>query len=218
MAFRSATALASAGTQTTAVINVPAGAAIDDIALVGIYIESAAVITAPSGFTSKIDLGTSPTARGRLNVFWKRLTAADTGTYSFSWTGSTFRAATAGLWSGRITTGDPFDGTPGSNETTSAATTAPATATASVAGGDGVLMATSFTGTGQSWTPPASYTERIDNTVIMLDSRDAMSSGSTGSIGPTAVVSDFIKHMNGILLPAATAYPFELLTPTPRYF
>src|SRR5690242_21640761 len=108
MAFRSSASLSGASTNG-ALVPVPAGAAANDVASVGLYIEDTVTVTPPIGFTVKADLRTLATSRGGLIVYWKRLTGADSGTYSFTWTGTPWRAAISGLWSGRTTSGDPFD-------------------------------------------------------------------------------------------------------------
>lgn len=199
MAFRSSSNLAGASA-ANAVVTVPAGATILDIALVGLYMESAAAVAPPAGFTNKVSLQTSVASRGRLDVFWKRLAAADTGTYSFTWTGATFRAAVGGLWSGRRTTGDPFD-TIGTAESTVAGTTLNVSTSPSLPLGDAVGLWTDFATSG-SWTPPASYTERQDQGTITLDTRDAIPAGATGNVTATQVVSDFLKGFLGVLAPA----------------
>lgn len=202
MAFRSSSNLAGASA-ANAVVTVPAGATILDIALVGLYMESAAVVTPPAGFTNKVSLQTSVASRGRLDVFWKRLAAADTGTYSFTWTGATFRAAVGGLWSGRRTTGDPFD-TVGTAENTVIGTTLNVSTSPGSAFGDAVGFWTDFSG-GNAWTPPASYTERQDLDVITFDSRDAVAAGTTGNVSATATISGFMKAFLGVLAPAGAA-------------
>jgi hypothetical protein len=210
MAFRSSSLLAIGGSAvTTAAVPVPAGAANLDIAAVGLYMESAAAVTPPAGFTNKVSLQTSPTTRGRLDVFWKRLTGADSGTYTFTWTGATFRSAACGLWSGRITTGDPFDnfvlGT-GSAESTVTQTTLNVSASPVTALGDAVGFWTNFAG-GNAWTFPTNYTERVDNDTTTLDTRDAIASGATGNVTATANVSGFLKAFLGVLAPAGAAAP-----------
>jgi hypothetical protein len=200
--YRSSSQLAGASAANAAV-PVPAGAAIGDIAVVGIYLESAATITPPSGFTNKASLATSPTARGRLEVFWKRLTAADSGTWSFTFT-STFRAAAAGLWSGRVATGDPFDATPGTAESTSGVTTLNVSTSPVASLGDAVGFWTNFNG-GGAFTAPGSYTERQEvSGVITLDTRDAVAAGSTGNVTATCTITDFMKAFLGVLAPASS--------------
>src|SRR6266542_3694401 len=178
MAFRSSSLLAGAGTNGAAV-PVPTGATNLDIAVVGLYIEDTITITPPLGFTLKADLRTSATLRGGLVVYWKRLTGADSGTYSFTWTTTPtpWRGANCGLWSGRTTSGDPFDGTVGTAESTTQVTTLNVSTSPAAANGDAVGFWTSFNG-GTSFTAPTNYTERADNADVMcLDSRDAVTSG-----------------------------------------
>lgn len=189
----------AAGTGAGAAITVPSGAAALHIATVGIYLESTAPITPPAGFTNKASLQTSATARGRLDVFWKRLTGADSGTYSFTFS-STFRSAACGLWSGRVTTGDPFDGfVAGSTaESVAAVTTLNVSATPAAALGDSVGFWTNFNG-GGGFTQPTNYLERADTAVLTMCTRDAIASGATGNVTATQTISDFMKAFLGVL-------------------
>jgi hypothetical protein len=199
-----------------AAVPVPSGAAVDDIGVVGIYLESTAAITPPSGFTNKVSLATSPTARGRLDVFWKRLIAADSGTWSFTFA-STFRAAAAGLWSGRVTSGDPFDATPGTAESTVGVTTLNVSTSPVAPLGDAVGFWTNFNG-GGAFTPPGSYTERQEvSGVICLDTRDAVASGSTGNVTATCTITDFMKAFLGVLAPAGAAPTSKAPRPVTQY-
>lgn len=208
MAHRSSSLLDD-GNGANAIITVPTGAAVDDIAVAGIYKENAASITTvPSGFNLKAQLDTSPTARGSLWVYWKRLIAADSGSYTWSWTGSTWRGAVCGLWSGRVTTGDPFDGF-GTAQSTTGVTVLNVEAIPAAADGDAVGMWTNFNG-GATWTPPANYTERQDSNVLTLDTRDAVAVGSTGSISATSTITDFMKAFLGVLAAAGTGTAMNL--------
>lgn len=197
MAFRSSTVV-NGSSAASAAPAVPTGAATGDIAVVAIYKENAAAITAPAGFTNKVALTTSPTTQGSLHVYWKRLTAADSGTYSFTWTGSTWCAAVCGLWSGRVASGDPFDGTVGTAESVGSVSTLNVSTSPATASGDAVGVWTNFNG-GATFTPPTNYTERHDDPVITLDTRDNVASGSTGNTTATATVSDFMKAFLGVL-------------------
>lgn len=202
MAFRSSTGF-TPGSGNSLAINVPAGAAIDDIAVVGIYKENDRAITPPAGFTQKAALATSASARGSLYVFWKRLDAADTGTYTFTWgAGGVWRSAACALFSGRITTGDPFDGTVGTAESTTAVSTLNVSTSPAAAGGDAVDFHTNFQG-GNAYTAPTDYTERQDLDVIGMFTRDAVASGSTGNVTATSNVSGFQKAFLGVLAVAA---------------
>lgn len=198
MAYRSSQSLTGASS-AAANVPVPSGAANLDIAVVGIYKESTAnITTVPGGFTLKTTLNTSATARGSLYVFWKRLTGADSGTYNFAWSGSAWRAAASGLWSGRVTSGDPFDGTVGTAESTTSVSTLNVSTSPANANGDAVGYWTDFTG-GNAFTQPTSYSERVDIDVIGMFSRDTVASGSTGNVSATANVSGFMKAFLGVL-------------------
>ena len=121
MAYRSGTSTAySSGTAPT--IAVPTGAAVDDIAIIETYVEwSSGTITPPSGFTlegSAIAQTGIPWLHYR---YWKRLTAADTGNYAFTISPTDNWLLVCGLWSGRATSGSPFD--TGSGASVSAGTT-----------------------------------------------------------------------------------------------
>jgi peptidoglycan/xylan/chitin deacetylase (PgdA/CDA1 family) len=94
-------------------VPVPSGAAAGDVvvAAVSTWGTSAPTVTAPSGFTLKATY-TGTTASGGADttrIYWKRLTAADTGSYRFSWSGSRWAAGQAVAMSGAVTSGDPIE-------------------------------------------------------------------------------------------------------------
>lgn len=111
MAYRSSSVRASADTDSSSIsIPVPSGAAIGDIALVGIgqwNTGGAEAITGvPAGFALITSLQAIPV---KTSMYWKRLTAADTGNYTFT------KAAGSGWWNGacilltgRLASGDPI--------------------------------------------------------------------------------------------------------------
>jgi hypothetical protein len=200
MAWRANGTAITPGSGTSAAPAFPAGTAQDDILVAFIYLESAATITAPSGWTLLRDLSTSATTRGRMVVYWKRHAGASENTSpSWSWTGSTWRGGVIGAWSGRVTTGDPWDDHD-VLENSAQATSAPVATTTTQAGDDLVLASTSFAAMSTSWTAPANYTERTDTTVLTVDTRDDYQTvGSSGSVGPTANASDWIKTFHAAL-------------------
>lgn len=215
MAYRSSSQYAPGSNGTTAVLPVPTGAAIGDIVVVGIYKENTAAVSPPDGtWTSKASLTTSGGTHGALHVLWKRLTAADTGTYTFTWTGSAFRAGAAGAWSGRIATGDPFDGTVGTSEPGATSTTVNVSTSPTGSNGDAVGFWTNFNG-GASFTAPTNYTQRQSvSSVIAMETRDAVASGSTGNVTATCTITDWMKAFLGVLAIASsgttgTAAPTE---------
>jgi hypothetical protein len=212
VALRSTSLLAGAFA-TSVAIPVPAGAAVGDIAVVGVYLENADTITPPSGFTFKDEGAASPTTRGRLAVYWKRLTAADSGNYTFSWTNNTFASGVAALFSGRVATGDPFDVAPTVGQTSVTSTVCPISNSPVSDGCDAVWMSSNFAG-GATWTPPTNYTEQRDNDTSYLATRDNISSGSTGSITATTNTSGFLKSFLGALTPAPPTTVQHIATTT----
>jgi len=90
-------------------VPVPSGAATDDIALLVVELNGSAnpAITWPSGFTEKINVSNTDL---KLKVAWKRLTGADAGNYSLTYTsGGEFRQGQCILLTGAVATGDPIE-------------------------------------------------------------------------------------------------------------
>jgi hypothetical protein len=104
------------GTTANVDIPVPPGVAVDDILLVPFYVEDSGVVITPPG-PEWAEAGSSPFIDTIIDfagkVYWKRATAADTGTYAFTVPaeGVTWRSGIATRWTGCIKTGNPFDAT-----------------------------------------------------------------------------------------------------------
>lgn len=190
---------------TSALVPVPSGVAANDIIVVWLYKENANAVTPPSGFTQKASQAATDHSA---YLFWKRATGADSGTYSFSWTGSNWREADSLRISGCITTGDPFDTGTGAvvtnvNNTAGTASPAVSLTTTDV---DRLLVwgATSFAG--GAWTPPGTFTERTD---ISSDTTTATKTlavaGASGSISGTCAGSGRMTAFLGALIPPAAA-------------
>src|SRR3954468_22065685 len=93
------TFLVGAGS-TTGAVPVPAGTAAGKIVLIHLYVENTDTISYPSGF---LECSSSPVVvtgakAHNHHVAWKRLTAADSGTYALSWTTSAYREAVATMY------------------------------------------------------------------------------------------------------------------------
>lgn len=190
------------GTATTAPVPVPTGTASGQIAVVGLYVEgSTGAITLPDGtWTQKTDLATSAPAAGRLVVCWKRLTAADAGTWTFTFA-SSYREAAAGIWSGRIATGDPFTAvstqeTPGVSSITIPALTA--------AAGDDLVGFATLPGA-VDWTPPGTMTEAQDLDTMTMAYQNNLSSGTTGTKVFGASGTEAMKGFIGALTEASSS-------------
>jgi hypothetical protein len=194
----------SGGTSTSAAVPVPTSTASGQIAVVWLYIEgSTGAITPPDGtWTQKSDLATGAPTSGRLVTLWKRLTAADSGTWTFTFA-SSYREAVAGIWSGRIATGDPFGAT--STQETPAVNSVTVTGLTAATGDD--LVGAACIPAGVSWTPPASMTEGEDSgaATITLDYQNNLTSGATGNKTFAASGTDAMKGFIGTLTIASSS-------------
>ncbi|MEO5664034.1 MAG: hypothetical protein ABIR39_12190 [Nocardioides sp.] len=214
MAYRSSTIHPGATTATPAYA-VPAGAAADDIAVVGMFTQDAGAITPPAGFTLKYDSGIVNAYRHV--IFWKRLTGADSGSYTFTMAGSSYCEGTCVLFSGRATTGDPFTATDSATDPSNTAITV--TALTAAASDDLVGFAHQFNG--GAWTPPSGMTERQDASASStLDTADAVTAGSTGNMtftcaGGASGMKAFLGALTALLAAAVgeTHAPWLLRPP-----
>lgn len=203
---------------TSAIVTLPSSLAANDIVLVILYKENINAVTPPAGYSEE---GTAPTttAPQAQHIFWYRAAGGESGTVTFSWTGSVFRAATAHRITGCITTGDPIEGinTNASNASVSTLNVSLASTSA-----DSLLVwaGTDFAG-GNTWTPPTGYTEQSDIDVIGDATKTNAAGGATGSVTGTANVSGAMTAILLSLLPAAADSPGQPinqnpLTPFPR--
>jgi hypothetical protein len=208
----------------------PASVASGDVIVIPIFVDSTATITAlPPGFAEATD---SPIARPSgggahsLHVVWKRATGADTGTYSFTLSGSAFVAGAALRYTGCVASGNPWDVTTSADGGVTNSTTTPAVSVTTT-GADRMLV---FAGTnwgGGGWTPPAGFTERIDNgsEVNTADDSVQVSAGSSGTVTATCAGSNKTLAWLGALIgttggaaAAAPADPGLLVSRLRPYF
>jgi hypothetical protein len=159
MALKSSTSLTYASSRQNSSINVPANAAIGDIAILGFYVESTTVPTPPTGFELKYTIQVDTDNLHR--IYWKRLTAADSGTYDFGHS-SLGTAATCDLYDGRVKEGDPFDQEDDAIEDSYNGGFPDVAITPSVDNCDIVYMCSNYYGTAVS--PPSGYEEGGDST------------------------------------------------------
>jgi hypothetical protein len=200
------TYLSGAGA-TSAALAVPSGVATDDILIAQVYKESSAAITKPSGFSectnSPITSGAGASAHWQ-HLFWKRATAGDTGTYSFTWTGSTWREGQCIRINGAVASGDPTEINNAAGRNSNATTTPAVSGT--TGGADRLLVwgATNFSA--GAWTAPASFTIRGDtSSAAVLATLGQAGSGSTGSLTGSSVSSDYETAFLIAILPVASA-------------
>jgi len=175
--FRSASKVDFGINRTTTSVPVPAGAQAGDIAVVGLYVNAArpVVITSPTGFTQKF-VGSGEDSS--MQVFWKRLTGADTGTWDFTHVLADSRGV-AGLWYGRVTTGDPFRATSNSDTPAVYPSTSVTAPSINAVAGD-ALVAISITPFTYVWSGPPDLSEVLDNGNSLLI-KENLVAGETGT-------------------------------------
>jgi hypothetical protein len=200
MAFRSSAVSVTNGNGNSGTVPVPAGAATDDIALIFLSVDSgnAQTISWPANFT-QLRSTTIATPDGQTyGCAWKRLTGADSGSYTVSWTDSKDYLIQCGLWSGRDTGNPPTDTIATLTSQDGSPISINATGLTAVSGDDLVWVGCPdivLNNTGISFAPPSTYTERTDVVNGGLSStgwcnlsfatKDAVGAGATGTVTGT---------------------------------
>jgi hypothetical protein len=158
---------------TSSVIPVPAGAASGHIAVCAIEQWESAnpTITPPDGSWTAL----TPIVSGsqKLKTFWKRLTGADSGNYTFTWTGSQWSMGHCVLISGAVSAGDPIED---SDSTTATNTTVPSLSVDTTT--QPFLVHIVANENSASSTPPTNYLEDRDGNYLHTNHRIP---GSTGT-------------------------------------
>lgn len=163
--FVSSSTSGNAADVSSRAVDVPVGVQSGDIVVVALgQWQSGATptITPPSGFDASAALTwSSGDGAARNSIWWKRLSAADTGTYTFTWTGGTFwTTVQAVAYRGVLASGDPI-----STKTTSAVGTFGSITSLSlstgIASGDGAFW-TVYNDSNGLHTPPTGFTETAD--------------------------------------------------------
>jgi hypothetical protein len=189
MAYRSSTT--ANGTDVSGAVAVPAGAAVNDIALLHAVVDNTTHLpfTWPSGFTQLFGSSQASPDGQCHGLAWKRLTGADSGTYAVSWAGTADDYhINCLLFSGRSTATDPT-ATENVNTTSNPnPITVTATGLTALAGDDLCWIVggdITIQDGGTSFAPPSGFTEQIDNAnTLWTDStgatQDNVSAGATG--------------------------------------
>lgn len=174
-------------TAASVAVTYPASLANTDIVIVVLYKENTNAVTVPDG-TWTLKNSVSTTAVQHHLIYWKRCTGGETGTVTFSWTGSVYSGATAHRITGCVTSGDPIEDV-NSNFSNTGVTVTPAVSLASTSTDSLLLWTGSNFAGGNSWTPPGTYTERSDVDIIGDATKDNTAGGATGSVTGTAAIS-----------------------------
>ena len=181
---------------TAANIPVPAGATTGDVvvATVATWGGSPPPVTAPAGFTLKATYtGTDSGGADTVRVYWKRLTAADTGTYQFTWSGRRWSSGHAIAVSGAAPSGDPIEAINRAGSASS--TTFPTTTVATTSTPLLAWLGRNDEPTSQH-TPPTGFTEVQDKDCTSIAVRSPGAPGThaasgalyTGAQGPLQAV------------------------------
>ncbi len=174
-------------------VPVPTGAAVDDIAIVIVdqwtsATERTATIT---GFTEIVGAHATRATTGTagtqtIRMFWKRLTAADTGNYTVTFSGTTWNMAHCVMFSGGLASGDPIEVVNTAGATSGYPTTSFTVAT--LAG----LVNSAVTFNAITTTPPTNFTEQQDTNVLHTNTRILTGTGSVTASGGTSSETDTV--------------------------
>ncbi|HEX6461749.1 MAG TPA: hypothetical protein VFZ58_00555 [Candidatus Saccharimonadales bacterium] len=137
---------------------VPTGAATGDIvvAILTRWAGGNPAVTPPAGFS---EFGTQiVNGDAKMNTFWKRLTSADAGTYTFSWGSAMWSHMHCFCMTGVIASGDPI----GSNRSTWTGTAGTYGNTQVTTAFTPGLIWSAYNDTGGTHMPPTDFTEVID--------------------------------------------------------
>lgn len=215
---------APASTVSARSVTVPTGTAIGQIAVMIIYNEgSVALTTLPSGFAhapSSPNINATGSSH-RINIIWKRLTAADSGSYAYSFAGTTFNMGQAFTFTDVVASGSPWDsdvnvGTSGATVTANSPST-----NITTTGVDRLILS----GIGafddltvdKAGSPPTGYTLLGNKQHFMLSSKTQAVAGATGGVIATCPETTSWTAWLGALLPVAASAPQSSATFLPFF-
>jgi len=177
-------------------VPVPTGVQPGDVVLIFVHHDNlGAADDSIAGFTKITWTSVDPNLCD-LQVYWKRLTAADTGNYTFNIGPSSpndYSQPFAVAYTRVIATGSPFDGTPTHSERSTSGTTTPGVSLTTTGPGRRIVHvamgASNHTNTGAAppaytWTAASGYVARINQTILVQDT-EQLNAGSTGSVSAT---------------------------------
>lgn len=193
-------------------VDVPPGAAINDIVIICWWLNpSSATRTPPAEFTQAPSSPfTQPTTNTmKCQVWWKRLTAADTGTYALADTGVTYAGLICAAFSGCVTTGSPFDAT---NSNTGAGSVSSPPVSVTTTGADRLLAWFGGEYYSSTWTAPSGFTAGTPAAAsTMIAYKQQAVAGASGSITGTNTYSNtgnaYMGAWLGALLPVPSSAP-----------
>lgn len=194
-------------------VPVPVGTAVDDVVVVRLSRWEAfnPAVTKPDA--SWILRTQAVNGSGHLDTFIKRLTAADTGTYTFSWTGAMYTTGQAILYRGV----DPAANlsTVQLTSATNTGTSLPSVTLNSVGTGSALDWHAYTEGSG-THLPPTGWTGVEDNDCDSDAYQTGVTAGNFTASGGTSSVSG--PNISSLLeLPASAGGPSKVPQPTSQY-
>lgn len=217
VSFVGASASGNAAETTSLSTAVPAGVQAGDVVVA--FFESwtsstPPTVTPPTGFTQKGGVWASGDAAAQNTTWWKRLTGADTGNYTFGQSSTRWTTLQVMAFRGVIATGDPFDAV-----ATPVAGTYGAVASMSIVTTDaaGALVFSFYNDTSGTHTPPTGFTEPTGVDVDCASCAYKLAGGVSGSqsiSGASISSSSSAAAWAGALLSdaggaTATSFPFR---------
>lgn len=196
MAYRSSSN--TTGSTTTITLPVPTGAATDDIAIIAVNVDNQphGTWTWPTGFTELA--GTNGTAIASPDghtqaIAWKRLTGADSGNYTITYTNGNDYVAECALFSGRDTGNPPVAATVATNTSANSSPVSVGSNGVTASDGDDLIwiggIDVTSSGIGNGCAAPSGYQERQDVELgwsnLSIATQDNVSAGATGTVTGT---------------------------------
>lgn len=205
--------------QNSNATNVPTGAAIGDIAILVVETWTSAAeptATFPAGFTEITGahatmVTTSSVGNQSIRAAWKRLSAADTGTYTVNYSASTWSQVHCLMFSGGLASGDPIEASNTATGTTGYPSTSVTVATLAA------LINAAATTQAVTTTPPTNWVEQQDTNVLHSNTRILSGTGSFTASGGTVSVNGEICVALVAIQPAASGSPTKVPRPISQY-
>jgi hypothetical protein len=186
----------ASGTSSAPAVAVPTGVQADDIVILALQTDSTSSVINPgdfpTGFTELVEVDV--TNDGQTNwVAWKRLTGADSGSYTIANTNNADNWILQAIaFRGRHTTDPPVLASATNNSGNSSPVSVDAPTVTALAGDDLLVISAPDVNTndaGNGHTAPANYTEQEDAEAgfnnLALFIRENVSAGATGTISPS---------------------------------
>jgi hypothetical protein len=188
------------GNANTAAFTLPSSLGAGDIVVAHFYRETNfSAVTAPDGtWTREATVATGVNIHEE-QIWWKRCVGGESGTVTFTWTGTAaFRAGGIHRITGAKTIGDPFaDFTTNFNDT--ASFTTPAVSLTGTPPNSLLLWGASNFNGSSTWTRPAGYAAGSSTVVDVGASKDNTAGGNTGSVTGSSNQSDTMTAFLGVL-------------------